>query len=69
MVAVGKNHTLVLTVSGRVFGFGQNSYGQLGQGRVVSTNTIPLEIKSFSSKKIDFIACGAYSSVVQCEEG
>jgi alpha-tubulin suppressor-like RCC1 family protein/ankyrin repeat protein len=37
-VAVGNNHTIALTIDGTVYGWGNNYYGQLGDG--TSTNVI-----------------------------
>lgn len=36
--AVGRNHTLCLTESGKVFGFGENAHGQLGIGEAIALN-------------------------------
>lgn len=32
--AVGRNHTLCLTESGKVYAFGENAQGQLGIGEI-----------------------------------
>jgi alpha-tubulin suppressor-like RCC1 family protein len=36
-IAAGKNHSLVLTSSGQLYGFGSDQYGQLGNGKTEET--------------------------------
>ncbi|KAJ5068062.1 hypothetical protein M0811_12648 [Anaeramoeba ignava] len=42
--SVGEYHTLILTTKGKLIGFGDNSYGQLGTGNT-ENQLIPIQIK------------------------
>ncbi|KAJ5069539.1 hypothetical protein M0811_02109 [Anaeramoeba ignava] len=42
--SVGNKHTLILTTNGKMFGFGNNEYGQLGTGDTES-HSIPIQIE------------------------
>jgi alpha-tubulin suppressor-like RCC1 family protein len=60
-VACGTNHTLVLTHSGKLFGFGTNMKGQLGCTSRKSSN-IPVPIMGFTENlRIIQLACSNYS--------
>jgi alpha-tubulin suppressor-like RCC1 family protein len=62
-VSCGENHTLVMTLGGNVYSWGDNSQGQLGQGDC--TNRLrPQLIKSLRSIKATKICAGGQHSVV-----
>jgi alpha-tubulin suppressor-like RCC1 family protein len=46
-VAGGRNHALALTAAGRVYAWGSNQYGQLGNGTFASSET-PVRVSSLS---------------------
>jgi alpha-tubulin suppressor-like RCC1 family protein len=50
MIALGSSHTGLLTTTGRLFTWGRNVYGQLGDGTTSSKRT-PTEITSFIPKE------------------
>lgn len=60
-VVLGENHTMILTEQGRVFTWGDNQYGQLGNGNT-TLSSIPKDItETFSLhefEKIDYITSG-----------
>ncbi|KAH7722051.1 hect domain and RLD 4 [Aphelenchoides avenae] len=56
-VACGANHTVVLTEEGRVFGFGSDSFGQLGGGKR-SEQQHPKVVSELLGTAISSIACG-----------
>ena len=59
--ATGSSHTLVLTASGDVFGFGSNNFGQLGQGHfdpIVPTPAKMLSKKIFVKVRLGGIGLG-----------
>ena len=63
-VSCGVSHTLVLTKSNKLFGFGANDQGQLGVGSRVGASR-PVQIYDFDrSKQISGIAAGSYSGFV-----
>lgn len=60
--AVGRNHTLCLTESGKVYAFGENAQAQLGIGKINSYVPSPTQVK-ISTFAVD-VACGAEFSMV-----
>ncbi|KAJ5071264.1 hypothetical protein M0811_10536 [Anaeramoeba ignava] len=43
--SVGYNHTLILTTKGKLFGFGNNYWGELGIGNTEKDQLIPIQIE------------------------
>jgi hypothetical protein len=65
MISCGYYHTLALTESGRVFGWGDNSDGQLGVNIMHSREPIIIELNDL---KIQKISCGAaHSLLLSCD--
>ncbi|CAH0489393.1 unnamed protein product [Peronospora farinosa] len=70
-VACGLYHTVAITSDGEVYSFGNNDYGQLGQGHVRSTK-VPNRVKTSlggSDEKIVAVSCGYYHTVSISEKG
>ncbi|XP_074111220.1 RCC1 and BTB domain-containing protein 1 [Cotesia typhae] len=68
-IACGSHHSLALTEDGEVYGWGQNTCGQVGSGISTNQNT-PRKINSgLAGKKIIQIACGQTSSVAVTNNG
>ncbi|XP_011298019.1 RCC1 and BTB domain-containing protein 1-like [Fopius arisanus] len=68
-VACGSHHSLALTEDGEVYGWGQNTCGQVGSGISTNQNT-PRKINSvLAGKKIVQIACGQTSSMALTSNG
>lgn len=67
-VALGSEHTLILTYGSQVFATGENSYGQLGFGdqtrRIETTRLV-----FFEGKDVVDIACGGHHSAAVCDNG
>eukprot|EP01084_Bolivina_argentea_P146667 256739_1 len=57
-VAVGSNHSLILTENGKVWSFGDGAKGQLGHGDL-SSITLPKLIQYFQHDNIVHISCGS----------
>jgi alpha-tubulin suppressor-like RCC1 family protein/serine/threonine protein kinase len=70
-LAAGGNHTLALTSEGRVFSWGDNKYGQLGN--ITSGNSrTPVELNlrgALAGKKVVAVAAGAEFSLALTSEG
>nr|XP_023854299.1 X-linked retinitis pigmentosa GTPase regulator [Salvelinus alpinus] len=67
--ACGRDHTIVCTWSGQVYGAGSNQEGQLGLGHCDDTNTFHL-IHPFSDHApIKMLAAGCNTSAALTEEG
>ncbi|XP_015266274.1 PREDICTED: probable E3 ubiquitin-protein ligase HERC6 [Gekko japonicus] len=61
-VACGHYHSVALTKDGRVFSWGQNSYGQLGIGKEVSSQGRPQHIPALDGIPLAQVAAGGAHS-------
>lgn len=52
-VACGWKHSLVLTDNGRLFSFGDNTYGQLGLGNHGGNRVLTPQVKDQSKKIVE----------------
>ena len=74
-VACGWAHTVALEEKGKVYTWGSNSFGQLGQGSMdnkpSSTSVVPQQVLRFPAKgvKIMTISCGAWHTMALSEQG
>ncbi|EFC36347.1 predicted protein [Naegleria gruberi] len=66
-LALGALHTIVLTKSRKVYGFGFNSYGQLSQGEVTSDFGFPVLIET--PQPIVDIWCGWHHTLFESSTG
>jgi alpha-tubulin suppressor-like RCC1 family protein len=66
-VGAGWSHSMLLSTDGKVYTFGDNSSGQLGDG-TTTTRTVPISIIDnnlvLSGKTVNAIAAGGYHSVL-----
>ena len=67
-VAAGRNHSLALTSTGQVFAWGDNSYGELGNGTTVST-LIPVPVSLPSGTTVIAIAAGEQHNLALTSTG
>jgi hypothetical protein len=67
-VATGGSHTLILHYDGSVFGFGSNTFGQLGLGHTNDQST-PQPLILPEGKKPIKISLGFCHSFILCEDG
>ena len=65
-VACGGHHSLVLTLSGKVFAFGSNAYGQIGQTKLKNYASLRV-LSCFSKKRVKKIVCGWNHTLVLVE--
>jgi len=61
-------HTIALTTDNRVFTWGLNNFGQLGDN-TTTQRTTPIEITSRIPGKVVFVAAGAWSTAAVTEDG
>uniref|UniRef100_A0A1I7ULD5 non-specific serine/threonine protein kinase n=1 Tax=Caenorhabditis tropicalis TaxID=1561998 RepID=A0A1I7ULD5_9PELO len=67
-ISLSKTHTMVLTNDNELFGFGDNSCGQLGFGTFSKVESGKL-VESLKGRDIQSIGVGNYFSVVCCDRG
>ncbi|MDB5052426.1 MAG: hypothetical protein JWM44_476 [Bacilli bacterium] len=67
-VSSGKYHSLALASNGTVWSWGDNTYGQLGNGSTVSQKT-PVQVSGLSGKTITAIAAGDTYSLALANDG
>ncbi|MEE6488184.1 hypothetical protein FKM82_015154 [Ascaphus truei] len=67
-IAAGGAHSFALTLSGAVFGWGRNKFGQLGLNDETD-RYVPTLLKSLRSQKIIYISCGEDHTAAQTKEG
>uniref|UniRef100_A0A0G4F642 HYR domain-containing protein n=1 Tax=Chromera velia CCMP2878 TaxID=1169474 RepID=A0A0G4F642_9ALVE len=62
-VAAGADHSLILTSSGKVLGFGDNEYGQLGLGSSEDIFSTPQWVEKLPEGVVEIAAGGSHSFV------
>ncbi|XP_025774233.1 probable E3 ubiquitin-protein ligase HERC4 isoform X3 [Puma concolor] len=67
-VAAGGAHSFVLTLSGAIFGWGRNKFGQLGLNDE-NDRYVPTLLKSLRTQKIVYICCGEDHTAALTKEG
>ncbi|KAG8649356.1 ultraviolet-B receptor UVR8 isoform X3 [Manihot esculenta] len=69
-VAAGLWHTVCITANRRVYAFGGNQFGQLGNGADQDeTRPTLLDAPSLESKRAKMVSCGARHSAILTEDG
>jgi alpha-tubulin suppressor-like RCC1 family protein len=71
LVACGAAHTLVVSSTGQLFGFGANNVGQLGIARTDDTLRVqrPKVVAGLAEADVVAVACGPLHSCVQTASG
>ncbi len=64
----GVNHSLALTQSGEVYGWGCNEFGQIGCGDN-NVKVMPTKVTGLNENKIKMISCGENHSLALTESG
>jgi len=67
-LALGVGHSLVLTSKGKIFSFGDGSYGALGHGDR-SNQVVPKRIASLDEENIVSLSAGVFHSVALSQNG
>ncbi|NWW90802.1 HERC4 ligase, partial [Rhynochetos jubatus] len=67
-IAAGGAHSLVLTLSGAIFGWGRNKFGQLGLNDD-NDRYVPTLLKSLRTQKVVHICCGEDHTAALTKEG
>ena len=67
-ITCGAYHTIVLTMSGSIFSFGKNTFGQLGLGDTQDRH-FPTNLKVLSTQRACYISCGEEFTAVLTRDG
>jgi hypothetical protein len=65
-ISCGHRHTIALTENGQAFGWGDNTWGQLG---VLSINVNKLTLIDLDGVKIEKVSCGTFHSLFLSSDG
>jgi RCC1 and BTB domain-containing protein len=68
IISCGSSHSLVLTESGEVFGWGNNAFGQLGIGNNLHQSS-PIKVNLKNNVFVKDIVCGLYHSLILSTNG
>lgn len=66
-IQCGAVHNLILDTNGKVYCFGENKYGQCGDGTTAKV-LIPKLIPFFVDYTVDVIRCGHYHSYIKTKD-
>ncbi|XP_072112577.1 probable E3 ubiquitin-protein ligase HERC4 [Mobula birostris] len=67
-IAAGRVHTIVVSLSGAVFGWGGNCHGQLGLNDV-KVRYQPARVQLLQFKRVIYVSCGAHHTAVLNKDG
>lgn len=67
-IACGENHSMIMTVSGNVYSWGDNTHGQLGQGDT-TPRFRPELIRAIRASRAIKISCGKNHSAIIAQNG
>ncbi|KAG8311110.1 putative E3 ubiquitin-protein ligase herc4 [Homalodisca vitripennis] len=67
-IASGGSHSFAVSKSGAVFGWGKNTFGQLGLNSELD-HMFPAQLKTLRSIRVKYIACGEDFSVFLTQDG
>ena len=67
-IAAGHVHTLAIGNDGNIYAWGDNNYGQLGDGSLVSSDTL-VKVDLPSGVTAKQVSCGYWHSLALCSDG
>ena len=69
-VSAGRSHTLALYSSGMVYAWGDNEFGQLGNGAAPADSALPTLVRgALEFKQVVGISAGEYHNLAVCDDG
>nr|KAF6500344.1 HECT and RLD domain containing E3 ubiquitin protein ligase 5 [Molossus molossus] len=67
-ISAGKAHSMALSISGNMYSWGRNDFGQLGLGHT-DNEDFPSLIEALDSQKVEFLACGGSHTALLTKDG
>ncbi|XP_039074362.1 E3 ISG15--protein ligase HERC5 isoform X2 [Hyaena hyaena] len=67
-ISAGKAHSMALSMSGNVYSWGRNDFGQLGLGHTDGKD-FPSLIEAVDNQKVEFLACGGSHTALLTKDG
>lgn len=70
--AIGRNHTVVLATDGSLFAWGDNSEGQIGNGRLGENSRVPADVDRsgvLAGKSVVSLVAGQAFTMALCSDG
>uniref|UniRef100_G1PK48 HECT and RLD domain containing E3 ubiquitin protein ligase 5 n=2 Tax=Myotis lucifugus TaxID=59463 RepID=G1PK48_MYOLU len=67
-ISAGKAHSVALSMSGNVYSWGRNDFGQLGLGHT-DNEDCPSLIEALDNQKVEFLACGGSHTALLTKDG
>uniref|UniRef100_A0A2K6A217 HECT and RLD domain containing E3 ubiquitin protein ligase 5 n=1 Tax=Mandrillus leucophaeus TaxID=9568 RepID=A0A2K6A217_MANLE len=67
-ISAGEAHSMALSMSGNIYSWGKNEFGQLGLGHTESKDS-PSLIEALDNQKVEFLACGGSHSALLTQDG
>ncbi|XP_058403468.1 E3 ISG15--protein ligase HERC5-like isoform X2 [Diceros bicornis minor] len=67
-ISAGEAHSMALSMSGNVYSWGRNGFGQLGLGHTNNQDS-PSLVEALASQKVEFLACGGSHTAVLTKDG
>ncbi|XP_018880922.4 E3 ISG15--protein ligase HERC5 isoform X1 [Gorilla gorilla gorilla] len=67
-ISAGEAHSMALSMSGNIYSWGKNEFGQLGLGHTESKD-YPSLTEGLDNQKVEFVACGGSHSALLTQDG
>ncbi|XP_011895501.1 PREDICTED: E3 ISG15--protein ligase HERC5 isoform X2 [Cercocebus atys] len=67
-ISAGEAHSMALSMSGNIYSWGKNEFGQLGLGHTENKDS-PSLIEALDNQKVEFLACGGSHSALLTQDG
>ncbi|XP_076998998.1 E3 ISG15--protein ligase HERC5 [Tamandua tetradactyla] len=67
-ISAGEAHSMALSMSGNIYSWGKNDFGQLGLGHTNNEDS-PTLIEELDNQKVEFLTCGGSHTALLTEDG
>ncbi|XP_032962493.1 E3 ISG15--protein ligase HERC5 isoform X1 [Rhinolophus ferrumequinum] len=67
-ISAGKAHSMALSISGNIYSWGRNDFGQLGLGHT-DNKDFPFLVEALDNQKVEFLTCGGSHAALLTKDG